>query len=72
MGEVAGRADILIAPSIQVGNVLTKALTFFAKKKVVAAVVGASKPIVMTSRTDMFENKLLSVALAGYIASVSN
>lgn len=67
-GEVAGNADILVVPNIQVGNVLTKALTYYAHKDVAAAVVGAGVPIIMTSRTDSIKNKLLSIALASYIS----
>ncbi len=67
-GEVAGNADVLVVPNLQVGNVLTKSLVYFAGKKVAAAVMGAGAPIVMTSRTDTIENKLLSVALANYIS----
>ncbi|MCC9296667.1 bifunctional enoyl-CoA hydratase/phosphate acetyltransferase [Clostridium sp. WLY-B-L2] len=66
--EVAGQADILIVPNLQVGNVLTKALTYYAHKDVAAAVIGAGVPIIMTSRTDSVKNKLLSVALASYIS----
>jgi phosphate butyryltransferase len=65
---VAGQADILIAPNLQVGNVLTKALTYYAHKDVAAAVIGAGAPIIMTSRTDSVRNKLLSIALASYIS----
>lgn len=65
---VAGQADILIAPNLQVGNVLTKALTYYAHKDVAAAVIGAGAPIIMTSRTDSVKNKLLSIALASYIS----
>lgn len=68
-GEVAGQADILIAPNLQVGNALTKSLVYFSKVKVAAAIMGAAKPIVMTSRTDTVENKILSVAMALYISS---
>lgn len=67
--EVAGNADILLVPNLQVGNVLTKALVFFARMKVAAAVVGAAAPIVMTSRTDTIDNKILSIALALYTAN---
>lgn len=67
-GEVAGCADILVVPNLQVGNVLTKALTFYAHKDVASAVIGAGVPIVMTSRTDFVKNKLLSIALASYIS----
>jgi phosphate butyryltransferase len=67
-GPVAGQADILVVPNLQVGNVLTKALVYFAKRNVAAAVMGAAKPIVMTSRTDTVENKILSIAMALYIS----
>lgn len=67
-GEVAGRADIIVAPNLQVGNTLTKALTYFAKKDVAAAVMGTYSPIIMNSRTDSIKNKLLSIALAVYIS----
>lgn len=65
---VAGQADILIVPNLQVGNVLTKALTYYAHKDVAAAVIGAGAPIIMTSRTDTVKDKLLSVVLASYIS----
>lgn len=67
-GDVAGQADVLVVPNLQVGNVLTKALTYYAHKDVAAAVMGADAPIVMTSRTDSVKNKLLSIALASYIS----
>jgi phosphate butyryltransferase len=67
-GEVAGRADILLAPNLQVANVLTKSLTYFAKKRVAATVMGAKVPIVSTSRSAPIEDKVLSIALANYIS----
>jgi phosphate butyryltransferase len=67
--EVAGRADILLVPTIEVGNVLYKSLIYFAKAKVGAVIAGAKAPIVLTSRADSAESKLYSLALA--ICSVS-
>lgn len=67
--EVAGKADILVVPNLQVGNALHKSLVYFAKKHVAAAIVGTSAPIIMTSRTDTIENKLSSIALAIYISN---
>ncbi|MEH7111838.1 phosphate butyryltransferase [Neobacillus niacini] len=67
--EVAGRADILLVPTIEVGNVLYKSLVYFAKAKVGAVIAGARAPIVLTSRADSAESKLYSLALA--ICSVS-
>ncbi len=68
-GEVAGRADILMVPSIEVGNALYKSLVYFSKAKVGAVIVGAKAPIVLTSRADSAESKLYSLALA--VRSVS-
>jgi phosphate butyryltransferase len=62
--EVAGKADILLVPTIEVGNVLYKSLVFFAKAKVGAVIAGAKAPIVLTSRADSAESKLYSLALA--------
>lgn len=62
--EVAGKADILLVPNIEVGNILYKSLIYFGKAKVGAVVVGAKAPIVLTSRADSAQNKLYSIALA--------
>ena len=67
-GEVAGMADIILVPNLQVGNALHKALVYIAEKKIAAAIMGAGAPIVMLSRSDSTETKLLSVALASYIS----
>ncbi|MEH7414769.1 phosphate butyryltransferase [Neobacillus drentensis] len=64
ISKVAGKADILLVPAIEVGNVLYKSLIYFAKAKVGAVVAGASAPIVLTSRADSAESKLYSLALA--------
>lgn len=62
--EVAGKADILLVPAIEVGNVLYKSLIYFANAKVGAVISGAKAPIVLTSRADSAESKLYSLALA--------
>ncbi len=67
-GEVAGRADIVMVPNLQVGNALHKALTYFANKRIAAAIMGTTAPIVMTSRTDPVDTKLLSIALAIFVS----
>ena len=66
--SVAGSADILLVPNIQTGNVLIKALTYYAKKDMASAIAGASAPVIMTSRTDSIRNKILSMALAVYLS----
>lgn len=67
--EVAGDADILLAPDIDAGNVLYKALTFLANAKSAGLIVGTKAPIVLTSRADNEEAKLNSIALAVLMAS---
>lgn len=62
--DVAGKADILLVPAIEVGNVLYKSLVYFANAKVGAVISGAKAPIVLTSRADTAESKLYSLALA--------
>jgi phosphate butyryltransferase len=64
VSEVAGHADILLVPTIEVGNVLYKSLIYFAHAKVGAIIAGAKAPIVLTSRADSAESKLYSLALA--------
>ena len=65
---VAGDADILLAPDIEAGNVLYKALSFLANAKSAGLIVGTSKPIVLTSRADNEEAKLNSIVLATLMA----
>lgn len=62
--DVAGRADILLVPSIESGNILYKSLVYFAKAQVGAIIAGAKAPIILTSRSDSAESKLYSIALA--------
>ncbi|WP_153122863.1 phosphate butyryltransferase [Peribacillus tepidiphilus] len=64
VSEVAGQADILLVPTIEVGNVLYKSLIYFANAKVGAVIAGAKAPIVLTSRADSAESKLYSLAVA--------
>ena len=62
--EVAGDTDLLLMPDIEVGNVLYKSLVFFAKAKVASIILGASVPIVLTSRSDSEQAKFDSILLA--------
>ena len=65
VSTVAGEADILLAPSIEVGNVLYKTLHYFCPGvKLAGIVTGARVPIVLTSRADSQETKLQSIALS--------
>lgn len=65
---VAGCADILLAPDIEAGNVLYKALSLVARLPVAAVIVGASAPVVLTSRADSDETKFHSIALAAAVS----
>lgn len=64
VSDVAGDADILVAPDIEAGNILYKCLLDLAQAKGAGIVMGAAKPIVLTSRADTAETKLASIALA--------
>lgn len=62
--EVAGQADLLIAPNIETGNTLYKSMTLFGNATVGGMIVGARAPIVLTSRSDTAESRLLSLLMA--------
>ena len=66
--EVAGDTDLLIMPDIEVGNVLYKSLVFFAHAGVAAVILGATAPIVLTSRSDSDQAKYYSIVLAAAIS----
>lgn len=66
---VAGKADILLAPDIEAGNILYKSLVFFSKSKNAGVIVGAKAPVILTSRADNEESKLNSIALGVLMAS---
>ncbi|MCP3032955.1 phosphate butyryltransferase [Halobacillus sp. A1] len=62
--EVAGAADILVVPTIEVANALYKSFMYFADARVAGIISGAKAPIVLTSRSDSAESKVYSLALA--------
>lgn len=61
---VAGQADVLITPNLEVGNVLNKAMEYFAYTEKAGIIMGAGAPIVLTSRASSSISKLNSIALA--------
>jgi phosphate butyryltransferase len=65
---VAGQADILIVPDIEAGNILSKSLVYFANSTLAGVVMGAAKPIVLTSRADTPLSKMLSIAAAALVS----
>ena len=62
--SVAGDADILVVPTVEAGNIFFKALTFMAGAETAGLVVGASAPVILTSRADSAEARIASAALA--------
>lgn len=68
-GPVAGKADILLMPNIETGNVMYKTLTYTTHSKNGCLLVGTAAPVVLTSRADSHETKMYSIALAALVAS---
>lgn len=65
---VAGRADIILVPNIETGNVMYKTLTYTSNAKNGGILAGAAAPVILTSRSDSHESKLFSIALASLAA----
>jgi phosphate acetyltransferase len=62
--EVAGRAQILLVPDLEAGNMLAKNLAFMAKADTAGIVLGARVPIILTSRADSVRSRMASCAAA--------
>jgi len=65
---VAGKADILLMPSIEAGNILYKSLTYYGKLTTGGIMAGTRKPVVFMSRSDDAQTKLNTIILAAYMA----
>jgi len=70
VSDVAGDADVLVVPDIEAGNVLYKSLVDLGGARCASVVMGAAKPIVLTSRADTAQTKLASIALAALVAGI--
>ena len=66
---VAGRANVLVVPDLEAGNMLAKSLTFLAGADAAGIVLGARVPIILTSRADSLIARLASCAVATLIAN---
>jgi phosphate acetyltransferase len=66
--EVAGRAQILLVPDLESGNMLAKNLAYFAKADGAGIVLGARVPVVLTSRADTARARMASCAVAALYA----
>jgi phosphate butyryltransferase len=62
--RICGETDLFIVPNIEAGNLVGKTLVYAAKAKMAGVILGATVPVVMTSRSDNAEAKLNSLALA--------
>jgi len=65
---VAGRANVLIVPDLEAGNMLAKSLSFLADADAAGIVLGARVPIILTSRADSVTTRLASCAVAAFVA----
>jgi phosphate acetyltransferase len=68
VSPVAGRANVLVVPDLEAGNMLAKALSFLAGADSAGIVLGARVPIILTSRADSLMARLASCAVAALIA----
>lgn len=68
ISSVAGDADVLLVPTIEMGNGIGKSITYFANGKSAGVVMGAKAPIVLVSRADDHETKLYSIALGSIVS----
>jgi phosphate acetyltransferase len=66
---VAGRANVLVVPDLEAGNMLAKSLTFLAGADAAGIVLGARVPIILTSRADSTMTRLASCAVAVLVAA---
>jgi phosphate butyryltransferase len=62
-GPVAGLADVLLVPSVLVGNILAKGIMYFADCRFGGVVAGTSRPVMFLSRSDTAQTKLNTIAL---------
>ena len=66
---VAGRANVLVVPDLEAGNMLAKCLTFLAGADAAGIVLGARVPIILTSRADSLIARLASCAVATLVVN---
>ncbi len=69
VSAVAGRANVLVVPDLEAGNMLAKSLSFLAGADAAGIVLGARVPIILTSRADSLLTRLASCAVASLVAA---
>ena len=68
VSPVAGRANVLVVPDLEAGNMLAKSLSFLAGADAAGIVLGARVPVILTSRADTVVSRLASCAVASLMA----
>jgi phosphate acetyltransferase len=69
VSPVAGRANVLVVPNLEAGNMLAKSLSFLAGAESAGIVMGARVPVILTSRADSVVTRLASCAVAVLVAA---
>jgi len=69
VSPVAGRANVLVVPDLEAGNMLAKSLSFLAHADAAGIVLGARVPVILTSRADSLLTRLASCAVAVMVAA---
>ena len=69
VSPVAGRANVLVVPDLEAGNMLAKSLSFLAGAESAGIVLGARVPIILTSRADTLVSRVASCAVASLVAA---
>jgi phosphate acetyltransferase len=69
ISPVAGRANVLVVPDLEAGNMLAKSLSFLAGADTAGIVLGARVPIILTSRADSLLSRRASCAVASLVAA---
>lgn len=72
ISPVAGKADVLLMPNLQAGNIFWKTMTYMASAQSGAVIMGTAKPAVLTSRADSAQAKVNSVALAMMLSTIND
>src|ERR671938_129763 len=68
VSPVAGKANVLVVPDLEAGNMLAKSLSFLAGADAAGIVLGARVPIILTSRADKVRTRMASCAVAALVA----
>jgi phosphotransacetylase len=70
--RVAGEADVLVVPDIEAGNMLAKELEYLGGARLAGIVIGATVPIIVTSRADSADSRVASCAIASQLVHLQS